>query len=393
MSDPSRSKDASPSGSLVFTFSLETMDDAIRREFCRPPDQTLLALARDARVTALSAVDPWRSWPVDIVKRRPIRQCSRVSMPSGSVWRLRPRRFRRTDPTESSRLRHGYKHYATWIGAHLPSDHTDAATLITFHPFVAAWAQAPWIRRRIFVGRDDWASSPRERPWWNAYRDAYREIAAGCDEIFAVSQEVADRLSPERAIVVPNGIDAGRWQVLRAQPVELDNLPRPIGIYAGTVDNRIDVNSLIEARRVLPSIVIAGPRGDGSTAAALEGLPGIHLLGSLSQDQLVAVIQNADVGLIPHRDTPLTRGMSPLKLFEYLGGGIPVVSTNLPPVRDVSERVMLCDSVEEWAPAVAAAAEMGHMNEPDRLSVVASLSWEARLRPIVDAAIGVPPQR
>ena len=44
---------------VVFTFSVEMFDDAVNREFCRPPDQTLLALAGDGRVGELLAADSW----------------------------------------------------------------------------------------------------------------------------------------------------------------------------------------------------------------------------------------------------------------------------------------------------------------------------------------------
>ena len=39
---------------VVFTFSIEMFDDAVNREFCRPPDQMLLALARDSHHQSLS---------------------------------------------------------------------------------------------------------------------------------------------------------------------------------------------------------------------------------------------------------------------------------------------------------------------------------------------------
>ena len=46
---------------VVFTGPIEMFDDAVRREFCRPPDQTLLALSRDDRVGRLLVAEAWRS--------------------------------------------------------------------------------------------------------------------------------------------------------------------------------------------------------------------------------------------------------------------------------------------------------------------------------------------
>ena len=387
MTSNSRQPGGQTSGSLVFTFSVETFDDAVRREFCRPPDQVLLALASDPRVGALSAVDAWRSWPVDIAKRRPLGYQSSIQIASRDAWRLRPRRLGRGDPTDIGRLRDLYRRYGTWIAKHLPAAHGGNATLVTFHPFVAAWTEGSWIKRRVFVGRDDWASSPREEPWWPAYREAYRVIAAQSEFIFTVSQELADRISPTRAVVVPNGLDAERWTPLRHEPGSLKLLKRPIGVYAGTIDGRIDTELIAAASRSLPSIVLAGPHHDPATVSRLREIPGVHLLGELRQEELVAIIQHCDVGLVPHRDTPLTRAMSPLKLYEYLGGGLPVVSIDLPPVRGVSERVALCASGADWPRAIATSVELGRLDESRRLEALAALAWPARLRPIVDAAV------
>ena len=54
---------------VVFTFSVEMLDDAVQREFCRPPDQTLLALAADDQVGRLLVADSWRSLPVSLLRR------------------------------------------------------------------------------------------------------------------------------------------------------------------------------------------------------------------------------------------------------------------------------------------------------------------------------------
>ena len=57
---------------VVFTFYGDMLDDAIKREFCRPPDQTLLALAADDRVGRLLVADSLRSLPISLVRRRPV---------------------------------------------------------------------------------------------------------------------------------------------------------------------------------------------------------------------------------------------------------------------------------------------------------------------------------
>jgi glycosyltransferase involved in cell wall biosynthesis len=96
----------------------------------------------------------------------------------------------------------------------------------------------------------------------------------------------------------------------------------------------------------------------------------------------------ADVGLVCHRDTPLTQAMSPLKLYEYLAAGLPVVATDLEPMRDVSDRCLLVAAGDDWAPAVRKAAELGP-DEPDHLARFrAQNDWSNRYLDWRGAALG-----
>ena len=65
---------------VVFTFSMEMFDNAVAREFCRPPDQTFVALARDDRVGQLLVADPWRSYALSTARRRPLRLVEPIAL-------------------------------------------------------------------------------------------------------------------------------------------------------------------------------------------------------------------------------------------------------------------------------------------------------------------------
>ena len=86
---------------------------------------------------------------------------------------------------------------------------------------------------------------------------------------------------------------------------------------------------------------------------------------------------HGDACLIPHVINSLTRAMSPLKLYEYLAAGKPVAATDLPPVRGISERVIIA-SGEDFPAAVRTALKLPVQNEDERLEFVRSNSWTAR---------------
>ncbi len=86
------------------------------------------------------------------------------------------------------------------------------------------------------------------------------------------------------------------------------------------------------------------------------------------------------MGLVPYRSTPLTRGISPLKTFEYLAAGLPVVSTPLPAVAPVDGAVFLQDP----ATFVARVLQLLADEDPSRPARMTRLAqghdWESRGR-------------
>jgi teichuronic acid biosynthesis glycosyltransferase TuaH len=127
-----------------------------------------------------------------------------------------------------------------------------------------------------------------------------------------------------------------------SQPSEYGALPRPLLGYTGGIDDRLDFDLVLGLadRFSQGSIVFVGPvssRLSASARAALEARENIHLLGPRSRERLPAYIRYLDVALMPYRDSLFTRYQSPVKVWEYLYAGPPIVGTgsvdlqNFPP--------------------------------------------------------------
>jgi hypothetical protein len=84
----------------------------------------------------------------------------------------------------------------------------------------------------------------------------------------------------------------------------------------------------------------------------------------------------ADVCLVPH--IAGTEDMSPLKVYEYLGAGTPVVATDLAPMRGLSETCLLVPAGESLLSAVLAAAALPPADPATVAAFRARHDWGAR---------------
>jgi teichuronic acid biosynthesis glycosyltransferase TuaH len=120
---------------------------------------------------------------------------------------------------------------------------------------------------------------------------------------------------------------------------------RPDVLFAGNLSvHKIDVpmlETIAAAVRGRGRLLLAGPlaAGGGSFDAELARLTsaGATYLGTLTHDELAVVAGRCSVGLIPYAINDYTRGVSPLKCYEYLSSGLAVMSTPLPSVTDIAD--------------------------------------------------------
>ena len=171
-----------------------------------------------------------------------------------------------------------------------------------------------------------------------------------------------------------------------ALPPDIAALPRPRVGVIGVHDERLDVEAIEAVARADPSwsVVLIGPVRPGDVdEARLGALPNVHLLGGKPLAELPAYLKGLDVALIPYRLNELSRNIFPLKLFEYLAGGVPVVSAALPELAGFAEVVALADRPEDYPARVASALRD---DSPEARSARVALAerntWDRRVEDI-----------
>jgi teichuronic acid biosynthesis glycosyltransferase TuaH len=364
---------------VVFTFTKEAFSDACRREFCFTADQALLAIsqARD-RIHRIIVADPWRSAPVKALKA--LLSSGQETAELDGVIPLRPLRLRRRDPTNLPALERSYRRYDSVLERSVQRFDLSHPAVLTFNPFVAAFCPLKWASTVTYYAADDWASHPRLTPWSPHYLRSYQVLRARNTRIICVSTDLAARVAADApSVVLPNGIDENYWRQSPPIPAVVSKMRRPIVLYVGAIDKRLDLELVARTadEDAIGSIALIGPVSDSSLTKALQSISKVKLCGPMSRIEVAGALFHGDVCMIPHVINPLTCAMSPLKLYEYLAAGKPVAATDLPPVRNISERVII-DSRENFPAAVLTALSLPRQEESERLRFVSSNSWLVR---------------
>lgn len=206
------------------------------------------------------------------------------------------------------------------------------------------------------------------------------------------------------AVYLPNGVDYEHFadpSIKLTDDPEVDKLRRlgrPIAGYYGALAEWFDYELLFAVARMRPdwSFLLIGPEYPGfrelHRQAALE-LPNVVWIENRKYEVLNTYLQAFDVATIPFRINKITLATSPIKLYEYLAGGKPVVATPLPECRNFHE-VHIAESPEKFSRALdIALAESRDMDFREHLrSLSQGHSWEARIDTVIACLKDAQPQ-
>jgi glycosyltransferase involved in cell wall biosynthesis len=106
----------------------------------------------------------------------------------------------------------------------------------------------------------------------------------------------------------------------------------------------------------------------------------VVFLGGRDYEQLPSYLKAMQVAILPNLLNEYTKSMFPMKFFEYLAAGRPVVSVQLDALSDYGNVVALCSTAEEFVVHLDAAIEGKSACLEDRLSVAREQTYEIRTK-------------
>lgn len=280
---------------------------------------------------------------------------------------------------------------------HLEREGIRDAILWVYHPgFGDRMARLPHSLL-VYDCVDEYAAFPDYRDCKDWIRRREAALCRAADLVFCTAPPLfasKRALNPRRTHLVENVGDAEHFALARAAetriPDELTALPRPIIGFIGAVsDYKLDTGWVLELARARPhfTIVLIGPVGlaDPSTdVRALQRAPNVRLLGVRDYESLPSYLKGFDVAVIPYRINDYTRAVFPIKFFEFLATGKPVVLSNLPSLEAFYDDVLVARDAAEFVARVDQALANPEAGRARRIALAEEHSWPARVRRLME---------
>lgn len=167
-------------------------------------------------------------------------------------------------------------------------------------------------------------------------------------------------------------------------PPELAAIAGPrLGFIGTLTDFKVDFALLEHVALARPDwhLVVIGDEREGQADPVLERmrrLDNVHMLGWRPYAVLPDYLRGLDVALLPLLLNDHTRAVFPMKFFEYLAAGCPVVATSLPALADFSSYCRLTDSAEAFMEGISNALTAPQVI-PENDPVLMENNWDRRL--------------
>ncbi|MBD8467491.1 glycosyltransferase [Plantibacter sp. CFBP 8798] len=230
------------------------------------------------------------------------------------------------------------------------------------------------VRTMVYRPTDLYEDGAKARFQRNALRTA--------DAVVATSTAVLDALPIPTGVPsmsLPNGVELDRF-------AHADVAPRnDRAVYVGALDDRFDWDAVRSMAASAPawSFDVYGP---GRPPA--EPLPrNVALRGTISYDDVPAVLRSARIGVLPLSNAPVNRGRSPMKLYEYLASGLTVVTRETEVLLDRPQLgVFGYGNTRDAGEAMAAAVSADSPNRPGMVAADEE-GWPGKARRLLDFAL------
>ena len=232
---------------------------------------------------------------------------------------------------------------------------------------------------------DDWQEFHRvgQAIWYDEPFE--RHLVRACDAVFAVNPVLAERvraLGGEQVEVVGNGLHADIATIHQERPLTRGEVT--IGYFGYLAAAWYDWDLLLGAARRRPTWLFY-LIGYGGSPERADPPSNVIFLGRQPQHELAAFAANWDVAVVPFKPDPLAAGADPIKIYEYLAMGLPVVTTGVYPPAGAEAFVSRVTGLDAFLAAIEEAFRRGAAQRAAGRAFARSCTWEARIGLLFDS--------
>jgi teichuronic acid biosynthesis glycosyltransferase TuaH len=263
--------------------------------------------------------------------------------------------------------------------------------ILWINPEYAVWA-ADEIPHSLVVYdvTDDWTHASLSQRELAEIERNDRALLKKADLVFTVSPDLLEKKSFFNigASYIPNGVDFELYSIDSApRPPEIAHITGPIAGYTGTLhEDRQDI-SLIEhlSQRGGFTQVFVGPDFmKPENRRRLAALKNVVLVPAQPYHRLPEFVSNFDVCMIPHRVTPFTNSLDPIKAYEYLASGKPIVSVAVDGIKPLAAFIGIAENHGDFHKKITLALEGRSKSSAAERRTAARLNrWQARAEEIL----------
>lgn len=242
----------------------------------------------------------------------------------------------------------------------------------------------------VYDCMDEWATFPNMGEF-NVSEE--RQLVRETDVLAVSGRTLLEkfRAAGLQPVLARNGVDFAFYNQPHLAAGDL-RVPKPVIGYFGAIADWMDLELVRSAALARPqySFVMVGQvfRDDISSI----DLPNVHLLGSKPYAEIPSYLEHFDVCVIPFVLNEVTKATDPVKLYEYLARGKPVVATAMAELAECGDLIYIAGDADDYAVQLdRAVAENDPLLRERRMAYAAANTWEQRCQTLDSAIRGAFP--
>jgi len=297
-------------------------------------------------------------------------------LPNSWVWSRKINEWMQRRHVQSVSRRLGFQHPMLWLNPH------------------SAVHMVGKMGERVVVYdiTDDWSELTQSKALRALTVEQDAELCRRADQVIVCSEKLFEKKQQlaRNLHLVPNGVDAAHYANVLTRtgplPVETAAWSEPVFGYTGTIHpDRVDVALVEKIAREYPrgTVALVGPLMLSSAdRERLNNCGNVVMTGPVPYARIPEMMRAFDVCMTPHRVTPFTESLNPIKLWEYLAAGKPIVSTNVAGFRDYPQHVRVAKDDDEFLRGLREALTEDPARAEARQAEARKQSWQTRVEQI-----------